>query len=603
MRKSGGQIIIEYLIKQGVEYIAGVTGHGCVSVFDAIRENEEKGKIKYIQVKQEMSAVHIADGYYRACGKPMAILTSIGPGALNTAIGVATAYVDSTPCFVICGDTHIHMRGTGVLQEIERQHDTDFVSCMRPITKRCWRVEDITQLPSIMRRSYASMMDGRRGPVLLSMPMDVQAESIEYNIDNEPVYKPLTSFPATEESIADACKLLKEAKRPVIVLGGGALYARKPELMVKLAEKLGAAVVTTMAGKGAFPENHDLYAWHAGSRGTGIGNYATRNADVVLALGCRFSDQTTSSYRKGVTYNFPETKLVQVDIDPTELGKNYCCDVAILGDVNCVAQQLIDALGDCRDYHDSDYYKDIDAKREEWFAHYAEFGKSEELTILQVVDELNRVFPKDGYVSTSSATTQIEIFQGYRCDTPGTHITTGGFSTMGMSMPAAMGVQLAVPDKKVISFTGDGDFLMTCQELSVAVQYQLPIITAVMNNSGWMAIKALQIGSYGDDSFTFANDFLNDGDKSRYMIDYAMLANSFGMKSEKISKLEDVAPALERAIAANEPVLLEFMVSNAFPYGDGESTGWWDMPMPEYIPNGFRDRYLQGVSEETHMAL
>lgn len=599
MKKSGGQIIIEYLIRQGVEYIAGVQGHGCLSVFDAIRENEEKGKIKYIQVKQEMSAVHIADGYYRACGKPMAILTSIGPGALNTSIGVATAYVDSTPCFVISGDTHVHMRGTGVLQEIERQHDTDFINCMRPITKRCWRVEDITQLPSIMRRAFSTMMDGRKGPVAISVPMDVQAESMKYDVDKEPVCKRLNAFMATQDTIDDACRLLKTARRPVIVLGGGALYARKPELLVELAEKIGAAVVTTMAGKGAFPENHDLYAWHAGSRGTDIGNHMTREADVILALGCRFADQTTSSYRKGVTFNFPDTKLIQVDIDPAELGKNYRCDIAILGDVNCVARQLIDSFAGSReDYHQTVYFAELKEKRNEWFAKYAEYGKNKNLTVLQVVDELNRVFPKDGYVSTSSATTQIEVFQGYRCDVPGTHITTGGFSTMGWSMPAAIGVQLAKPDKKVISFTGDGDFLMTCQELSVAVQYKLPLIIAVMNNSGWMAIKALQISSYGDDAFTFANDFRYDADKSRYYVDYAKLANSFGMKSETICKREDVAPALQRAINAKEPVLLEFMVSNAFPYGDGESFGWWDMPMPAYIPGNKREEYLQGKSEE-----
>lgn len=178
-RYTGGEIIADYLIANKVEYIAGIPGHGCLPIFDAIRDRVRKGQIKYIQVKQEMSGVHMADGYYRASGKPMAVLTSIGPGALNTAIGVATSFVDSTPLLIISGDAHVHMRGVGILQEIERHHDSDFLSCMRPITKRCWRVENIAQLPKIMQRAFEQMMTGRKGPVLLSVPMDVQADSIE----------------------------------------------------------------------------------------------------------------------------------------------------------------------------------------------------------------------------------------------------------------------------------------------------------------------------------------------------------------------------------------------------------------------------------------
>lgn len=600
MIKTGAEILVEYLIKQGVQYIAGVTGHGCVNILDAVRMHEEKGEIKFIQVKQEMAAVHMADGYYRATGKPMAVITSIGPGGFNTSIGIATCYVDSTPVFVITGDTHVRMRGTGVLQEIERVHDSDYVSCMRPISKRAWRVESVEQLPSIIRRAYNEMMSGRKGPVVLSFPMDVQADSMEFDIEKEKVQACNTEILGTEESISQAADMLINAQRPLMIVGGGVLYGRKYDAVIQLAEALCMPVITTMAGKSAFPEDHPLYAFHAGSRGTDVGNHLARNADVVLALGCRFSDQTTSSYRKGATFNFPDTKLIQVDIDTGEIGKNYPVDVGIFGDANSVAIQLLDALKRKdvkRNYVELPYYQEIQDEKQKWLDRFASFNKPREaMTILQCVSKLNEVYPKNGYICTSSGSSQIQVFQGYHFKEPGRHITTGGFSTMGWSMTAAQGVALANPDGPVLSFTGDGDFMMTMQELATTVQYQLPVITVVLNNSGWMAIKELQVSSFGKDSMTFGNDFQTiNGD--RYMVDFLKMAEAFGIQAVRVDTPEAFGEAIQKAVADKKPILIEAMVSNAFPYGNGDNTGWWDMPVPYYCEKTY-DAYCQGVKEE-----
>lgn len=600
MRLTGGEIIVDSLIEAGVEYVLGIPGHGCLAFFDALRDREEKGLIKYIQVKQEMSAVHMADAYYRVTGKPLAVFTSIGAGALNTAIGLGTAFVDSTSVLVITGDTHTHMRGVGVLQEVERKQDSDVINCFKPITKRCWRVDTVGQLPKIMKRAFNQMLSGRRGPVLVSVPMDVQADSLDVKslkIDNRYTDD---AFPANENSIQNAYALMKSAKRPVIVAGGGALYANASNELVKMAETWGAAVVTTMAGKGVFPENHPLYGWHGGSKGTNVGNHLCRNADVILAVGCRFADESTSSYKKGATYNFPDTKLVHVDIDPGEIGKNYSVDVGVLGDLKLVLGQLASAFeadNAVADYKNSAYYQEIIEENEKWQQTLAdERAKSgERTTISKIITMLNEKYPKNGLVVTSSGNSQAQVLQEYCFTYPKTHITTGGLSTMGFAYPAALGARLADTGVPVLTLVGDGDFMMTMQEMATAVKYNIPVIIMLVNNYGWHAIKDLQIDVYGKD-YAFGNDF-NDADGKPYSPDFAEIAKGFDIYAQKANSVEEAAAALENALAANKPSLIEVMVSSEHPYTGGCATGWWDVPVPHYIKTPY-ENYNKGKEDE-----
>lgn len=586
MLKTGGEIIVDYLIKKGVEYVLGIPGHGCLAFFDALRDRDAKGLIKYIQVKQEMSAVHIADGYYRATGKPLAVFASIGPGSLNTITGVGTSFVDSTPVLVLIGDAHIHMRGTGILQEIERKHDSDILSCFKPVTKRCWRVESILQLPKIMKRAFYTMMDDRKGPVVVSLPMDIQAAAYEYDLYDTDDIKMCSPVQGDEDDINKAFAIMKAAKRPVIIAGGGVLYSGAFDGLREMAESWGAAVVTTMAGKSCFPENHPLYGWHGGSKGTDAGNYLCRTADVVLSLGCRFADETTSSYRKGITFNFPDTRLIQVDIDRMEIGKNYPADVGIVGDVGAVLGQLIGKFkedGFKPGYEGIAYLEDIRKARDQWYKRLEGIRNSagSGLTISRLLFELNRTLPEEAVIVTSSGNTQAQILQEYCFNIPGTHITTGGFSTMGFALPAAIGAKMAKPGSPVVAIMGDGDFYMTMQELSTAVQYGINIVVIMANNCGWLAIRDLQFDVYGK-GYDFGSDFvLEDG--SLYSPDFTAIAGSFGFRSQKVTEQSEVVEAVQKALASNAPSFIEAVVDRNYPSSGGAATGWWDVPVPYYI--------------------
>ena len=581
MQLTGGEIIAEYLIKEKVPYVVGIPGHGILGVVDAFKDREEK--IKILQVRHEQSAVHLADGYYRVSGQPLAVFTSIGPGAINTAIGVATAYVDSTPVLIITGDTHTHMFGKGVLQEIERQHNSNFPRILEPIVKRYWQPTDVSQLPHIMQRAFGYMMTGRRGPVLIDMPMDVQCDSADVIIPEPDERKPMGRQFADPKSIEKASDLLSKSKRPVILAGGGVIASEACDELKELAELLNSAVVTTMMGKSAFPENHPLYGWHTGSKGTRCGNKLTSSADVLLAVGCRFADETTSSYKHGVSFSIPPTELIHIDIDESEIGKNYPCKVGIVADAKTALRQLIDCLKGMPKFDRSDYVKEIKKLVQEWFDEMKEFREYSKtpMTISRMLKELREFLDDDAIVVSSSGNTQAQILQEFPFYYPKTCLTTGGFSTMGFTVPASIGAKLALPDRQVIGVLGDGDFLMTIQELATAVQYDIPIVILVANNMGWISIKDLQTAVYGKER-TIATDFVKSNGEV-YSPDYQAIASAFGCHNQKIENGDDVKPALDRAFSSGKPAVIEAIVERNFPYSGGKVAGWWDVPVPTYL--------------------
>lgn len=598
MRLTGGEIVLKYLEKEKVPYILGIPGHGCLGLFDAVKEAHESGGIKYIQVKHEQAAVHIADAYYRISGNPLAVFTSIGPGALNTAIGMGTAYVDSSAVLLLTGDTHVHMKGVGVLQEIERYQDSNFIRALEPLSKRSWRVESVAQLPRIMKRAFNLMQNGRSGPVTIAMPMDVQAHELETDIPEGKDI--LAERPAgNAAAIAEAISMMKEAKKPVILVGGGALRAACSEELKELAELWGGAVVSTLAGKSAFPEDHPLYGFHTGSKGTPVGTQLCREADVILALGTRFADETTSSYKDGRSFSFPSTKLIHVDMDPNELGKNYRCDIGILGDLTLVLRQLISEYKEKiskNGYENNDYTNHILELKEKW-AEYLERIRSvkfDKVTISQLIGELNRCLPEDTIIATSSGNTQAQLFQEYCFKIPGTNLTTGGFSTMGWALPAAIGAKLAKPETPVVAFMGDGDFMMIMQEMSTLAQYRIPVVVIMANNCGWMAIKDLQADVLGEER-TFGNDWEKDGEI--YTPDFHTIAESFGIYSQRVSKKEEIADAVRKALDTNAPAFIEVEVHRDYPHSGGKAFGWWDVPIPTYLEDR-RAKYEEEIKGE-----
>lgn len=597
MRLTGGEFILEYLARQSVPYLAGIPGHGCLGLMDALKGREDR--ISVLQVRHEQSAVHLADGYFRMAGRPLAVFTSIGPGAVNTAVGLASAYVDSIPVLVISGETHTHMFGRGVLQELERKHWANLPRVIEPLVKRYWQVTNVGQLPYVMPNAFNQMLSGRPGPAFISLPMDVQTDEIEVELP-EVVGGPVrTAVRGDPSQIQRAARLLAGARRPVILAGGGVSLSGAFEELRRVVECLGAAVVTTFQGKGCFPEDHPLYGWHAGSKGTSCGNALTRSADVVLAVGCRFADETASSYRRGVSFSIPPTKLVHIDIDPQEIGKNYPTEVGIVADARSALTDLYGELVELvkdRDYKTQPYSAEIQSLREEWYRRLAPLRDSDQspMTVSRFFKELRAVLPRNGVLVTSSGHAQAAITE-FPVYEPRCNITTGGFSTMGFSVPAAMGAELAAPERQVVAAVGDGDFMMTMQELATAVQYGIPIVIAVLNNKGWYSIRDLQKAVYGEDRGVFTEFRGKDGQS--YSPRFAEIAREFGARGERIDRPDQVQPALRRAFECGGPALVEVMVSQHYPESGGLVTGWWDVPVPAYLKER-REKYLRERSEE-----
>ncbi len=597
MKMTGGEIVVEYLVRENVPYAVGIPGHGCLALVDALMKAKEK--ISVLQVRQEMSAVHLADGYYRVSGKPLAVFTSIGPGAINTAIGLATAFVDSTAVLALTGDTHVHMFGRGVLQEIERTHSANFPRVLEPIVKRYWQAVSAEQLPHIMQRAFSQMLCGRRGPVLIDLPMDVQADSADVKMPSPGERKCSARVKPDPASIEQAARLLLSAKRPVILAGGGVIASEAWEELKTLAEYIGAAVVTTMMGKSCFPENHPLYGWHAGSKGTTVGNTLCSRADVLLAVGCRFADETASSYRHGVSFAIPPTKLIHADIDAAEIGKNYPVEVGIVGDAKSTLTDLLNAIvreAPKRIKKKAEYYGEIQALRKKWLTAVAKLQNADRTppTISRALKELRDELPEEAIVACSSGNSQAQILQEFPFTKPKTLLTTGGFSTMGWALPAAMGAKLAKPDVPVVAAIGDGDFMMTMQEMATAVQYGIPVVVFLVNNSGWISIKDLQMAAFGKDR-AYATDFEKGG--KPYTPDFRKVAEAFGCHAERAEKAAQIRPALKRALASGKPAVVEVIVNRQYPHTGSPAVGWWDVPIPTYL-RAQRKEYEKARKEE-----
>lgn len=595
---TGGELIAETLIAYGTPYAIGIPGHGILPTVDAFVDR--KDRITVLQAIHEQGAVHMADAYYRVSGRPLACFTSIGPGAVNTAMGVAQAFIDSTAVMVLTGSAHTHMRGHAVLQEIERTQWMNNARILEPVVKRYWQVSHTAQLPQVMHRAFNAMMGGRRGPVLLDLPMDVQADSAAMRVPDPAQYEAAGRPRADAQEVSRAAQLLASAKRPVLLVGGGVITAEASTELVALAEFLGAPVVTTSMGKGVIPEDHALNAWACGDLGSLSGNTLTRTADVLFAVGCRFTDRACSSYRKGVTFDIPPTKLIHADIDPGEIGKNYPVEVGLVGDARAILEDLLAALRDLTrptEWRNGSYFVELARLKTEWDAMLAVNRDSDihPMTISRVLREARASLDRNAIVVTGAGNPQSQVYQEFPVYGPRQHITSGGFSTMGFTVPGAIGAKLAAPGTQVVGIAGDGDFLQTVQELAMAVQYDIPVVYLVLNNFGWQSIKNLQTRAYGGDRVLATPFQKRDG--TPYSAHLADLARSFGCHAERIERPEEVQPAIRRALAAGRPAVVEALVNRELPHAGLTATGWWDVPVPAYLVDR-RARYDTERNEE-----
>jgi acetolactate synthase-1/2/3 large subunit len=597
-RLTGAQILVEYLVRQGVPFAAGIPGHGCWAITDALLDRQDA--IRTIQVMHEQSAVHVADGYFRATGKPMLAFTSIGPGAMNTLVGMGTAYVDSTAVALATGSPHTYMRGHGLFQEFERRHHADNPRVFEPVVKEWWQPSRVDDLPFVLHRAWNAMVSGRPGPILLDLPMDVQAEAADVRIPDPETREARGRVRPATDDVERAAAALRSAQRPVIVAGGGAVLAEAWDQVTALAERLGAPVMTTWNGKGAIDETHELAGQTIGDTASTCGNALCASADVLVSVGNRFTDWSASSYRKGVTFAIPPTRLVQVDIDPREIGKNYPVEVGLVGDAQAALTDLLAALGAGGGpavYRETPYFAEIQRLKAAWFEQVEIKSGSDAtpMTMARAVREVQRATTDDAIVVTGAGLPQGMVKQRWVTRRPRTHLTSGGFSTMGFTLPAAIGAQLARPERQVLAVCGDGDFLQTMQELQSAVLAATPVCTVVLDNSGWISIKGGQETFFGRSAWT---DFLTP-DGSTYSPDFAAIGRAFGIHSELATAPDDVQPAVERALASGGPSLVHVKVDRDLAVAGPDKTGWWDAPSPPNHPEQ-HERWLAGRAEEQH---
>ncbi|QNE50930.1 thiamine pyrophosphate-binding protein [Klebsiella michiganensis] len=591
---TGSQVVAQTLKNYGVEYVAGIPGHGIWTLTDAFLE--EESKLKFIQVFHEQSAVHLADGYYRVSGKPMVAVTSIGAGASNTVIGMATAFTDSTSVMLITGGPPTHMRGHGLLQELERYTDNDFPKIAEAVSKRHWVATRVEEMPFIMHRAWSSMATGRPGPVHIEIPMDVQAEAAEVELHAIEERLPVGRVFPDPEAISAAVSLLKEARRPVMVIGGGVITGEAWKEVLALAEALQLPVVTTWNGKSGFPEDHPLFAGSVGQTGTTCGNSIAANADVIIAVGCRFTDWSSSSYAKGVTFSIPPSRLIHIDIDPHEIGKNYPVTVGIVSDARHALAHIIKEL-DGEKADRPEYMQVLKQLQDEWETKLAKRRDSERFpfTSQRPLGALRKVFPRDTIVVVGSGNTQGAVKQTFPVYQPRTHLTSGGFSSMGWAVPAAIGAKLAAPNQPVVCILGDGDFLMTSQEIAICKTNGIPVVFLIQNNAGYMSIRG---GQRKQTSRHIGTEFTTP-DGEPYSPDYKAMGESFGLRSWRVERPEDLEPILQQALDCNEPVLIEVPTDRdaAGPF----VPGWWDFPIPEYITDERQDEYKVLRQSEQHL--
>ncbi|MFQ6331767.1 thiamine pyrophosphate-binding protein [Nocardia sp. CWNU-33] len=591
---TGGQVVARVLKQYGVPYVAGIPGHGIWGLTDAFLD--EESRIPFIQTYHEQSAVHLADGYYRVSGKPMVAVTSIGAGASNTVLGLATAYSDSTSVLVITGGPPTYMRGHGVLQELDRHTDNGFPRVAEAVSKRSWVANRIDELPFILHRAFNTMLTGRRGPAHIEIPYDLQAEEAEVSLHDLERRLPVGRQYPDPEAIDRAVGLLAGARRPVIVVGGGVISAEATDEVRALAEAWSIPVVTTWNGKSAFPEDHDLFIGSVGQTGTIHGNYLAANADVVVAVGCRFTDWSASSYSQGKSFSFPPAKLIHIDIDPHEIGKNYPADVGIVADAKPTIAAIVDSLPATAPDRQT-YLAEVAERKAHWEEQLSTRRDTDRFpfTLQRPLGALRKVMDRNGIVLVGSGNTQGAVKQTFPVYEPRTHLTTGGFSSMGWPVPAALGAKLAAPDRQVACIVGDGDFLMTAQEIGIAVQHDIPVVFLVQDNSGYISIRG---GQKNATDRHIGTEF-NRPDGSAYSPSFKDLGKSFGLESFRVDSPADLESTLKNAFDSHAPAVVEIPTDRdlASPF----VAGWMDFPPIARITDERRDEYRQNRANEQHL--
>lgn len=557
MQVTGGEAVVRYLESQGVEYAFGMVGHGNLALVDAFLDSP----IKYISVPHEQIAVHAADAYFRITHKPAVVVTTVGPGATNTPTGLADALLDSSAVVVLSGGIPSFYTGTGALQELGTHHDDEQFEIFKPLTKRVWKVAHARLLPQVISRAFNYALTGNPGPVMVHVPLDFFSQRLDFDERDITQYRPTTRrILGDPAEIERALGLLLKAERPLIFAGNGVLLSEGSAALTALAEYLQIPVATTMSGQGAIDETHPLAAGFTGTVGTPVANRLAREADVILAVGTRMPEMDTNSWKREHFFAIPPARLIHVDIDPYEIGKIYPVNVGIVGDAAAVLVQFVEAAeATVQRRRPSQWVLGMQAQRKEWWAELAADQASNDvpITVGRLLGDIDRVLPPEG-IFVSGVGVRHAAGQHLRFRRPMTHVVGSGYGTMGQEVPAALGAKLARPNAPVIAAVGDGAFRSTMQTLLPAVEYGINAVWIVQNNYSFNIISLYQKRHW---ERVIGTEFKIEGEGKAYNPDFAALAKACGAGGKRVERPEDLKPALEEALAANQPYVLDVIMT------------------------------------------
>ena len=558
-------LLTDYLERLGVEVIFGLCGHTIIGFLDALG----KSRIRYISTRHEQVAAHAADGYARASGKVGVLLTHLGPGLTNAATGVANAALDSIPMVVIAGDVPSYYYGRHPHQEVNLHQDADQFQIFRPFCKRVYRVDNVTDLPRIVERAFHLAQTGRPGPVLVDVPMDIFSSDLDVDAfaTTPPEIAKIGIDPATTARIVDA---LATSRRPVLYAGGGVLSARATKELRLLAEALQVPVAHTLMGKGCLPHDHPLLLGQSGFWGTPIANEKCRTADLIVAIGTRLAEANSSSWDPRFTFSIPPTRLIHIDSDVAEIGRNYQTELGVVADARLALASLADEARGKRHADRGPLHEEIARGRKEFGSNWAGQWTSDQFPLRpeRILSELRQAAPADAFIVTDVGWNKNGVGQQFPIDVPGAFITPSGLATMGFGPAAALGVKVAQPNRQAIALVGDGGFSANPSVVATAMEAGLHVIWLVMDNSAFGTIAGLEEMHYGT---TFGCVFECEG--KPYHVDYAAMARAFGADGILIESADQLGPALRAAIASGRPTVIQVPMENA----PTPTPGHWDI--------------------------
>ena len=549
-------LLTDYLERIGVDVIFGLCGHTIIAFLDALG----KSRIRFITARHEQVAAHAADGYARVTGKVGVLLTHLGPGLTNATTGVANAALDSIPMVIIAGDVPSYYYGRHPHQEVNLHQDADQFRVFEPFCKRIYRVDHPHDLPRAIERAFHLAQTGRPGPVLVDVPMDIFSADLPVDaFEKVPaeIAKPAMD-PATIERVVSA---LAAAEQPVLYAGGGVVSARAGGELAALAEALEIPIAHTLMGTSAVPSNHPLLLGMTGFWGTPIANDTCRNADLILAIGTRLGEANSSSWYQDITFSIPPTRLMHIDADISEIGRNYPTELGIVADAKIALGALAAAAKDRSHPARGGLRATIAAARETYMGNFLGQYASDQYPMRpeRILAELRKALPADAFIVTDVGWNKNGVGQQYPFSVPYTFITPSGLATMGFGAGAALGVKTAHPDRVVLALVGDGGFgAANPTVVATAMEANLPVIWVVMDNKAFGTIAGLERQNY---DWSFGCTFECDG--KPYGPDFAAMARACGADGIMIEKADDLGPALRAALASNRPTVIQAPMENA----------------------------------------